>query len=335
MIIVYVLCYLPNVTFSSGTASLSVPIERINYSWELYEGLGLADYCRVQFVPANTSPPAVKPDLVYSSQEGSAPFASKLAQRWGVPLVSEVISRPADYPDPNGWDEYKMALSRAETLIGVSPVVYKGLKETFPGKRVYMNPHGVNDKIADSIKEASERDGFMAISVLMGHKRVEWLLEAFMRLKKENLRIIGGGPERSSLEVLNKIWCEPANFLKAVDDHRKFQELKKCKGLLSASKSEQFWIPGAEALYCCVPVIAYNMVNVRELYGEANGAMEYFETVEELMDLIEKYDDMSSEEVRKIGGRGREFVLEKGMKLTQRSKRLYEILVEAREGWKT
>lgn len=326
MLVCYVIGYTLSLMFgiSESVLGIDIPVERINVSWELYEGMGLASNCKVIIVPMYTFKPSLKPDIVYSSCETPSPYAYKLAKEFNVPFVSQVISRPADYPDER-WDEYKEVLNHADALVGVSPVVVRGLKETFPHIKVHHVPHGVNDKIADSIHSVNERKQFIMINVLMKHKRVEMVLEAFTRLNKNNLVIIGSGPEMTELEILNHIWCEPARFLGSVDDYAKFNEIKKSKALISASISEQFLIPAAEALYCRVPVISYNMVNVKEIYRDS---IEYFETLEELMDLIEKYDSMSVEEILEIGEKGRQFIIDNGMTLTQRSKKLYDVLKE-------
>lgn len=334
MIVAYVIPYIPQISLNRTQVGLATPIEMINWSWCLQEAHGLSDYCRVHIVPAGASPPPIAPDLVFAAHDGVAVDAHKLAEHYGVPFAVQVISRLPDYEDAK-WKETLNAMKHACCLTGVSPVVCESLKEfgDMHSIPVYMVPHGVNDKVADQIPE-QQRKQFVCINVLMKHKHVELLLEAFCRLHRNDLVVIGDGPERLELEVLNKIWCEPAKFLYVVDEWRKFQEIKASRALLSASESEQFLIPAAEAMYSGTPCILRDHPNLRGVYGNANSFLKYYKTLDQLTEHVSKFASKTEDGLVRSGKRARKFVVVKGYTLTQRSERMYNVLAEARAEWK-
>lgn len=326
MLVVYVIDFPLQVEFDKGYPKVSVHAESINWMWELYEAEGLSDHCRVVTTSPFQPAPHCKPDVVYAGCDSVAIHAAKLAKDYGCPLVVEVISKVPEYEEPGGWDDVREILRNANALIGISPDVIDSLKNY--NENVHYIPHGVNDRIANPILffTHNKRDGFVAISRLLEHKHFEVLIEAFCRLNLYNLKIIGDGEEREYLEGINKILLEPAKFMGAVDDVTKFKVIARSKASLSASRGEQFNISIPESLYCRTPCIIYNLKTLVNLYGSAYGAISYFETMDELMDLIERFNQMDSEEILRIGMKGREWVVEHGMTLTERSKRVYEVL---------
>lgn len=326
MLVVYVIDFPLEVEFDRGNPKVSVHAESVNWTWELYEAEGLSDHCRVVTTSPFQPAPHCKPDVVFAGCDSVAVHAAKLAKDYAAKLVVEVISKVPEYEEPGGWDEVKEVLRNANALIGISPDVVTSLKDY--NDVVHYIPHGVNDKIADPVLffTQNKREGFVAVSRLLEHKRFEVLLEAFCRLDLYNLKIIGDGEERKSLEGLNKIWLEPAEFMGAVDDLTKFRVIARSKASLSASEGEQFNINIVEGLYCRTPCIIRELKPLVKIYGSAYGAIKYFKTMDELMDLIEKFNQMGDDEILKIGVNGRKFVIEHGMTLTQRSKRVYEVL---------
>jgi glycosyltransferase involved in cell wall biosynthesis len=326
MIVVYVIDFPLHVEFDRGNPLVTVHAESINWTWELYEAEGLSEYCRIVTTSPFQPPPHCKPDVVFAGCDSVAIHAAKLAKDYNCPLVIEVISKVPEYKEPGGWDEVREILRNANALIGISPDVVISLKNY--NDHLHYIPHGVNDKIADPVLFFTEnkRDGFVAVSRLLEHKRFEVLIEAFCRLNLYNLTIIGDGEERESLEGINKILLEPARFMGAVDDATKFRTMAKSKALLSASKGEQFFISAVESLYCITPCVLYELDTLVNIYGSAHGSIFYFKTMDELMDLINKFNQMDDEEIIEIGKRGRKWVVEHGMTLTQRSKRVFEVL---------
>ncbi len=332
MRVLYVIDYQPNIAMIRKSVGLDVPNERINWSWQLLEAYGLSKYCNVFLVSKESALPSVKPNIVYSSCDSNAYLGYQLAQHYKVPFVCQVISRIPEYDDPE-WNRTKQILNESNALIGVSPVVFRSLVENYPHIPSFMNYHGVNDEIADTIPNFKERKGYVTVARLMKHKRIDLLIEAFCRLWKEKeLVIIGDGPEKAELEILNHILCEPAEFIGITDEYTKFYYIKKSKAYLSASEGEQFCIPLAEALYCRTPVIVYELENIKEIYRDGYGSIFYFKTKDELIDIIQKFDKMSDEKIAKLGEKGRKYIVNNGITLSERSKRLYEILMSVLEG---
>jgi len=100
-------------------------------------------------------------------------------------------------------------------------------------------------------------DHYLVAGRMVGYKQTELLLEACLRLGRK-LRIVGGGPDKPTLEALAAAH-ENANlvtFLGELSNDQLWQEYAECRALLFAA-DEDFGMVPLEAQACGRPVICY------------------------------------------------------------------------------
>jgi len=95
-------------------------------------------------------------------------------------------------------------------------------------------------------------DYYVAISRLVGYKRIDRAVGAFNRLKKR-LLILGDGPDRNRLE---RMAGPTVRFLGRLSDDEVKGCLERCRGLIFPGR-EDFGIAPVEAQACGKPVIAF------------------------------------------------------------------------------
>ena len=314
---------------------VKVPQEVVNVSWQIWEAVGLSLYCDV--VLSRESNYIVNADVVFCPADTYIDVAYGIARQIGVPLVMEFISAPRLEPD-EVWRKIFNYVKYVDGIVCVSPFVYrqwvKWLRENnLSHIPITYIPHGVNDLIASKVNIYRERKGYITISALFKHKRIDLLIKLFGLMLRDDLTIVGMGPEYRELLVLNRVYGEPAKFLGIVDEYTKFELLASSRAFVSATHSEQFFIPMVEANYMATPAIAYKQHVVYELH-QFNPAVFWWEKEDEFIKLVEWFDTLDNDKVIEIGLRGRKYVEENNMTLTRRSKLLADFLREVVENRK-
>jgi phosphatidylinositol alpha-1,6-mannosyltransferase len=75
-----------------------------------------------------------------------------------------------------------------------------------PEKKITIIPNGVDLKLFDSIRAKKVPNQVIYVGRLVDFKHVDWLIKAFPEVLKKvpdaKLKIVGGGPERETLEKL-------------------------------------------------------------------------------------------------------------------------------------
>jgi len=329
--------YIIDVPFSIKYFSEDVEVvydfNMVNWCWEIWEGIELGKYLPTYIVYSGNLVIPSDFDIVYVPHDGLIEIGFEIAKNFNKPFVVQCISEPSKELDTHWLNVFKVIESDYVPFITcVSPYVCRRWNEYFKqrgiNKEVIYIPHGVNNVIADKITICpSERTGFITIARLMPWKRVDTLIKVFGKMLRDDLIIIGDGPERRELEKLNILYLKPATFIGAVDDLTKFKLLANAKAYTQASIAEQFSLPPIEASYVATPSIVYKQHVVYEIHQD-NPAVMFWETEEELEKIIEKIDNMEVKEINEIGLKGREWVIKKGFTLTQRTQKLVEILNE-------
>ena len=329
--------YLVDVPFSirkhGDDVDIIVDVNLINWSWEIWEAIGLSKYFSTYIVYGGNLVLPNNFDIVYTPHDGLVQIGFEIAKNFQKPLIVQCISAPPPNPDVHWQITLQIIESNFVPFITcVSPFVCREWQKYFKQKGIEKNviyvPHGVNNIVADKVNICpSERKCFVAIAKLMKHKRIDLLIKTFGKLLRDDLVIIGDGPEKIELEKLNILMLYPAKFLGVVDDFTKFKILANVKAHVHASISEQFSIPHIEASYMATPTLSYKQHVVYEIHQD-NPSIFFWENEEELEKLIEKFDNMETKEINEIGLKGREWIIKKGLTLTQRSEKLAQILIE-------
>lgn len=297
--------------------------EPLNFGWEVREFQALAKRGHtVHWVSPYCPLIADSVDVVFCAADRMSSEAIRLGSNFNAPVVLQMISMPATYQDEI-WDEIKEAMKQSQGITCVSEVVLRGVEKwaeenDYHGliKRV---PHGVDTALANSVSDG-ERNSFLYIGALMGHKSIDVLIRAAAKTGLP-LRILGDGPERGKLESLAMIYNAPVIFLGALDELQKFGELKRAKALLHASIGEQFWIPGCEALACNTRVICNKLRDVWDTYKDS---LIYFADFDQLCTLMQDFWKLPAP----FPGEKSVWIENLGLSLDARSKKLTKTLEE-------
>lgn len=103
----------------------------------------------------------------------------------------------------------------------------------------------------DATRDESEREGYLTVGRLAGHKRVDAIIKACNALEKP-LTVAGDGDERERLEELAGPTVDVVGF---VDEAEKRDLLAGAKAFLFAADNEDFGIAPIEAMASGTPVL--------------------------------------------------------------------------------
>ncbi len=174
-------------------------------------------------------------------------------------------------------------------------VVYPGIKLE---KEIDMEKISMNDL---KRKFGIEKDYILFVGTLQPRKNIEKLIEAFSRLKRENLDLVIVGKKGWMIEdilaapekygVLNKV-----KFLESVSDEELHSFYKNAICFVLPSLYEGFGLPVLEAMKYGCPVLTSNVSSLPEAGGDA---AVYFDP-KNAKDIAEKIDSVvSNEKLRK------------------------------------
>jgi len=130
-------------------------------------------------------------------------------------------------------------------------------------------------------------DCYVTVSRLVPYKRVDLIIEAFRRMPRKKLLVIGDGPERAALERrappnVKLLGRQPAE---AVTHH-----LQSARAFLFAA-DEDFGIAPVEAQACGTPVIAYGHGGATETVRDGiTGVLFPQQSVESIISAVETFE---------------------------------------------
>ncbi len=187
------------------------------------------------------------------------------------------ISKRVDYWTANS----KYIQKKIKRTYGVdSTVIYPGIE-----KRYFVEP---KESIIKGVVEkyGLPRDFVLVVSRLYDYKRVDWAIEACIKTGK-NLVIVGEGPDTNFLKKKagNN---ENIKFLGYIPDDEVICLLHQAQLLLFCGL-EDFGIVPVEAMAAGTPVFALREGGVLETVKEGICG-EFFQTQEELVKLLKKFD---------------------------------------------
>ncbi len=127
---------------------------------------------------------------------------------------------------------------------------------------------------------------YVAVSRLFGYKRVDLLLEAFARMPRRRLVIVGDGPMRDRLRA-----AAPANveFCAGLPAEALRDLLRRARAFVFPA-IEDFGIAPVEALACGTPVVALRRGGAAETVEASTGVFFEEQTADALVAAIERFE---------------------------------------------
>lgn len=161
------------------------------------------------------------------------------------------------------WMVESLAMRLPDHIIAASPQTAERLRAVgaYRGP-ITVAPNGIDMDVIRNVYPDGEATDLVAVGRLMGHKRVDMLLDAVALLHAEGIpvtcRVIGDGPERLSLQHhARALGIDHAiDFRHDVGEQKDVYALMKAaKVFVSPSAREGFGIAVLEALACGLPVV--------------------------------------------------------------------------------
>jgi len=180
------------------------------------------------------------------------------------------------------WD--KGAASRVHEFAAISQGIAKRIQSAYQrGARLIYPPV----EIERFHPNGSRENGFVTLSRLVAHKRIDLVVEAFSKLGLP-LKIIGDGPER---ERIQKRAAPNIEFLGYQPDETVAQLLANAGGFVCAAE-EDFGIAMVEAQAAGCPVIAYKAGGALETVVEGKTGLFFEEpSAQSLIEAIKRFNE--------------------------------------------
>jgi glycosyltransferase involved in cell wall biosynthesis len=156
-----------------------------------------------------------------------------------------------------------IAMRLPDHILAASPQTAERLRSVLgPEKSISLAIHGIDLDEVINVLPAEESCDITVVGRLMGHKRVDMLLDAVARLHSTGLpvtcRVIGEGPERAALHEQ----AQALGIASYIDFRHDVAEQKDVYAFMKASRvcvfpsaREGFGVAVVEALACGTPVI--------------------------------------------------------------------------------
>ncbi|MFV9482458.1 glycosyltransferase [Christiangramia sp. ASW11-125] len=247
-----------------------------------------------------------RPDIVQANAGDTLKYAvfSQLIYRWEVPILFRNASEIGRYLNSIFQKKYNNFLYRnVDFVASVSEVSEKDILKHFPflkGKTKVI-PIGLNEIVVSNRKrfEPSNIAHIVHVGGFSFEKNHIGLLRILKILIRENnkvhLHLVGDGPmkEEIELEVKNENLQSYVSFYGFVNNPLSYIDAADVLVLPSIIEG----LPGVllEAMYCKIPVIAYNVGGIAEIINYSTGIIvqknEEMEFAQAILRSVEKPDE--------------------------------------------
>jgi len=212
-------------------------------------------------------------DAIFASSISGVPIITYLAKKKKLPAVCQVLDVPLWRLKYKHWqDEWRPRFEAAilcDKLVVNHSVTRNTLRQIL-GERcppVEIVHYGMDTHTADSIDCQSEENAVFFVSRHVWYKGIDQLIYAMVGLDDLELRIAGTGEDSFRLFETACMAGVKTRFLGAINDERKFLEIK--KAMFGVYPNICKFIGGLfplESLYCEKPCIVYDLPVSREIY---------------------------------------------------------------------
>ncbi len=246
-------------------------------------------------------------DLIHAHFLTSIFYAHQIKKKYGIPVVAtEHWSQVnTDTPKNNVVYMATRAYTNANALISVSKSLQKRIKDNFNIDSSVI--HNLIDTSyllpIDEKKSKSETFQITLVGSLVKGKGFDFFIKSFAKsqLVSKNVivKIIGGGPEYSSLSNLIKDLDLTPKIVLLNQQHKSiiFKELSTSNVFVLPSRNENFSVSVLEALANGLPVIATICGGIRECIDERNGILVEVDNEKQMVwaleQIYEKYESFN------------------------------------------
>lgn len=184
------------------------------------------------------------------------------------------------------WDVVSAA--RPDEFIANSSTVQARLAKIYRRESVVLSPPISLERFV--LSEHSE-DYFMTVGRLVGYKRADVVVQAFLETKKK-LKVVGTGPEEARLRALAKN-SPNIEFLGRVSDSELNHLYTNARAFVFAAEEDAGIVP-VEAMACGKPVIAYGCGGVTDVVVDGtHGLFFKDQTPASLHDALERFETVT------------------------------------------
>lgn len=224
-----------------------------------------------------------KPDVIYAHYLWNISYATKLKEKYNIPLVGiehwsgltgEKLTPVAKY-----WGE--IAYNKADRLLAVSKSLQTHIMRHFDKDSTVVYDMLGPEFVTTKVLKKGDNNGlkFIAVGSLLPIKNYDALINAFAKSGLTNqgcsLSIVGDGPERSVLEqIVKESKLENSVILHGRKTKQEIIKLFSESHVFAlSSKAETFGVACIEALSQGLPAIATKCGGPEEIINDTNGIL--------------------------------------------------------------
>ncbi|KXV56110.1 glycosyl transferase family 1 [Acetobacter tropicalis] len=161
------------------------------------------------------------------------------------------------------WDVRSAA--GVDVFVANSNYIARRIKKVYRREAKVVYPP-VDIKMFENIQH--NRQDYVVVSRMVPYKRIDLVVEAFLRMPDRTLHVVGDGPEREKIELLA---AHAPNIILhgRLSDAEVENYLCKAKAFVFAAE-EDFGITMVEAQACGTPLIVFNRGGARDIVLQAN-----------------------------------------------------------------
>jgi glycosyltransferase involved in cell wall biosynthesis len=240
-----------------------------------------------------------EPDLIFAQSCLWAGVTAKyLSGKFSVPyFITEHNSRFLGNGTLNSLElkSIRSAFNSASAVVCVSDALSNSVRNLLLVKRDIITIHNPVTVEIDKLTIHPQRRGLICVASLNKNKQIDKIIEAFYlsELKsRENLIIIGDGPERDTLEKLsaNLGLSGKIIFLGKLSRSEVYYHMSRSSIFISASKIETFGISIIEAFINGLPVVSTQSGGPNSTINSINGLLSESDDPRILSRLIDRID---------------------------------------------